>query len=72
MARWWHGWQYEDGFRLPATTPGGRRGAGDEAALVIAMARLLIAVFVLLGVLTTFARETAAALVLLGSERFEH
>jgi hypothetical protein len=29
------------------------------------MARLLIAVLVLLGVLTTFARETAAALVLL-------
>jgi hypothetical protein len=46
--------------------------AGDEAALVTAMARLLIAVFVLLSVLTTFARETAAALVLLGSERFEH
>jgi hypothetical protein len=21
MARQWHGWQYEDGFRLPATTP---------------------------------------------------
>jgi hypothetical protein len=32
----------------------------------------LIAVFVLLSVLTTFARKTAAALVLLGSERFEH
>jgi hypothetical protein len=29
-------------------------------------------VFVLLSVLTTFARKTAAALVLLGSERFEH
>jgi hypothetical protein len=47
-------------------------GAGDEAALVTAMARRLIAVFVLLGVLTTFGRKTAAALVLLGSERFEH
>lgn len=31
-------------------------GAGDEAALVIAMARRLIAVLVLLGVLATFAR----------------